>query len=181
MRPSATLRAASFPAWALLNLGQGEPQAAVEEQALDQVRTLDRFLVSVEKRAFRIARIAVRHDDDALDIVQDAMLQLARRYAQRPSEEWRPLFYRILQNRVRDYQRRQKVRGKLMSWLPSWKTDEDEAAAPRGKCDTRPTTSAAEVNPAERRCSTLLGQVVSAPFQPRRPTAANSQWNNGEL
>jgi RNA polymerase sigma-70 factor, ECF subfamily len=115
---------------ALFNLGQGEPRAAVEEQTLDQVRTLDRFLVSVEKRAFRIARIAVRHDDDALDIVQDAMLQLARCYAQRPSAEWRPLFYRILQNRVRDYQRRRKVRARLMSWLPGWKADEGEAADP---------------------------------------------------
>lgn len=121
---------APAPARALLNLGQDEPRAAVEEQTLDQVRTLDRFLVSVEKRAFRIARIAVRHDDDALDIVQDAMLQLARRYAQRPSDEWRPLFYRILQNRVRDYQRRRKVRARLMSWLPGWKADEGEAADP---------------------------------------------------
>lgn len=138
MRPSDTLRAtASSPAWALLNLGQGEPRAAVEEQTLDQVRTLDRFLVSVEKRAFRIARIAVRHDDDALDIVQDAMLQLARRYAQRPSEEWRPLFYRILQNRVRDYQRRRKVRARLMSWLPGWK-DEEAADPYEGVADAGP-------------------------------------------
>lgn len=129
MRPSATLRAAATPAWALLNLGQGE-FPATEEQSLDQVRTLDRFLVSVEKRAFRIARIAVRHDDDALDIVQDAMLQLARRYAQRPAGEWRPLFYRILQNRIRDCQRRRMVRARLLSWLPGWKADEDEAADP---------------------------------------------------
>jgi RNA polymerase sigma-70 factor (ECF subfamily) len=89
------------------------------------VRTLDRFLLSVERRAFRIARIAVRHDDDALDIVQDAMLQLARRYAQRPSEEWRPLFYRILQNRIRDCQRRRQVRAKIMSWLPGWQAGPD--------------------------------------------------------
>jgi RNA polymerase sigma-70 factor (ECF subfamily) len=124
---------------ALLNLRQGEPKVAVEEQILDQVRTLDRFLVSVEKRAFRIAWIAVRHDDDALDIVQDAMLQLARRYAQRPSEEWRPLFYRILQNRVRDHQRRHKVRAKLMSWLPAWKADEDESSDPYAAVpDARP-------------------------------------------
>lgn len=143
MRLSATLprnylgASAGSPAWALLNLGPGE--AAAEEQSLDQVRTLDRFLVSVEKRAFRIARIAVRHDDDALDIVQDAMLQLARRYAQRPSEEWRPLFYRILQNRVRDYQRRRKVRARLMSWLPGWKADEGESSDPyEGVPDARP-------------------------------------------
>ncbi len=137
MRLSDTLPTAA--AWALLNLGQGDAPAAVEDQTLDQVRTLDRFLLSVEKRAFRIARIAVRHDDDALDIVQDAMLQLARRYARRPSEEWRPLFYRILQNRIRDCQRRRKVRAKVMSWLPGWKADEDEAADPYdGVPDARP-------------------------------------------
>jgi RNA polymerase sigma-70 factor (ECF subfamily) len=139
MRLSATLRAAHTPAWALLNLGSGNAPATVEEQSLDQVRTLDRFLVSVEKRAFRIARIAVRHDDDALDIVQDAMLQLARRYAQRPADEWRPLFYRILQNRIRDCQRRRKVRARLLSWLPGWKADEEEVADPYdGVADARP-------------------------------------------
>jgi len=95
-----------------------EAPAATQEPVLDQVRALDRFLASVEKRAFRIARISVQHEDDALDIVQDAMLQLARRYGQRPSEEWRPLFYRILQNRIRDCQRRRKVRARVFSWFP---------------------------------------------------------------
>lgn len=95
-----------------------DPAAYSEEHSLEGSRELDRFLMSVEKRAFRIARIAVRNDDDALDIVQDAMLQLARRYGCRPSQEWRPLFYRILQNRIRDFQRRSKVRAKFMSWLP---------------------------------------------------------------
>ena len=98
--------------------------ATVEEDTLDQVRALDRFLASIEKRAFRIARIALRHDDDALDIVQDAMLQLIRRYAGRPSEEWRPLFYRILQNRIRDYQRRRSVRSRIVSWWPASGPDE---------------------------------------------------------
>jgi RNA polymerase sigma-70 factor (ECF subfamily) len=114
----------------VLSSSEGEPQASAEEYSLEQVRTLDRFLLSVEKRAFRIARIAVRHDDDALDIVQDAMLQLARRYAQRPSEEWRPLFYRILQNRIRDCQRRRRVRSRIMSWLPGWKAPDEEAGDP---------------------------------------------------
>lgn len=104
--------------------------AAGEEQSLDQVRQLDRFLASVEKRAFRIARIAVRHDEDALDIVQDAMLQLARRYGRRPDEEWRPLFYRILQNRIRDCQRRRAVRSRIMSWLPGAANAEDDGRDP---------------------------------------------------
>jgi RNA polymerase sigma-70 factor (ECF subfamily) len=88
-------------------------------------RELNRFLAEVERKAFRMARIALRHDDDALDAVQDAMLQLARRYVQRPAEEWRPLFYRILQNRIRDLQRRRMVRGKVMALLP-WRRGEDE-------------------------------------------------------
>jgi len=108
---------------------EARPPLANERKTLDQALTLDRFLTSVEKRAFRIARIAVRHDDDALDIVQDAMLQLARRYAQRPGDEWRPLFYRILQNRIRDHQRRRKVRMAVMAWSP-WRADGEEAADP---------------------------------------------------
>lgn len=94
---------------------------------LAEVRELERFLAGVEQRAFRIARIALRDDDDALDSVQDAMMQLAQRYGQRPSEEWRPLFYRILQNRVRDYQRRRQVRNKLFAWWPSPSLDDDAA------------------------------------------------------
>lgn len=81
-------------------------------------RALDRFLASVELKAFRIARTALRHEQDALDAVQDAMLQLARAYAHRPATEWRPLFYRILKNRIRDLQRRRTVRGRVMAWLP---------------------------------------------------------------
>jgi RNA polymerase sigma-70 factor, ECF subfamily len=96
---------------------------------LDQARALDRFLVDVERRAYRIARIAVRHDDDALDIVQDSMLQLARRYGQRSSEEWRPLFFRILQNQIRDCLRRRKVRAKILAWLPR-RTDDPDGTDP---------------------------------------------------
>ena len=56
-------------------------------------RAMDIFLGSVERRAFRIAQIATRSRDDALDIVQDAMLQLSKRYGQRPPAEWAPLFH----------------------------------------------------------------------------------------
>lgn len=128
----------SLPAAALRWEARSPP--ADEQHTLDQVRTLDQFLTSVEKRAFRIARIAVRHDDDALDIVQDAMLQLARRYAQRPSEEWRPLFYRILQNRILDCQRRRKVRSGVMAWLP-WRPDEPEENPVETVPDTAPQPS----------------------------------------
>src|SRR5215468_7938007 len=90
-------------------------------------RALNQFLAGVELKAFKIAQAALRHEDDALDAVQDAMLQLARAYADKPAEEWKPLFYRILENRIRDMQRRRTVRGRVMAWLPlRGEDDEDE-------------------------------------------------------
>jgi len=85
---------------------------------VDQAQALDRFLAGIERRAFRIARMAVRNDADALDIVQESMIRLARHYAARPSEEWRPLFYRILNNGIRDFLRRSRVRSRVMAWWP---------------------------------------------------------------
>ena len=91
-----------------------------------QSRALNQFLAGVELKAFKIAQAALRHEDDALDAVQDAMLQLARAYSDRPAEEWKPLFYRILENRIRDMQRRRTVRGRVISWLPFRGNDEDD-------------------------------------------------------
>jgi len=90
-------------------------------------RALGQFLAGVELRAFKIAQAALRHEDDALDAVQDAMLQLARAYAHRPAEEWRPLFYRILENRIRDMQRRRTVRDRVISWWPFGADGQQEA------------------------------------------------------
>jgi len=110
---------------AVARLADVEPTAR-EEVRLDQARALDRFLADVEKRAFRIAQMAVRDRDDALDIVQGAMLRLARSYGQRPSEEWKPLFYRILYNGIRDWQRRTSVRSRIFSVWPSRSRDDEE-------------------------------------------------------
>ncbi len=71
---------------------------------------LNAFLAAAERRAYLHARFAVRNEQTALDIVQDSMLKLAERYAERPAEEWPLLFQRILQNTIRDHFRRQKVR-----------------------------------------------------------------------
>jgi RNA polymerase sigma-70 factor (ECF subfamily) len=89
-------------------------------------RALDQFLISVERRAFKIAQLGLRNDDDALDAVQNAMMKLVQSYASRPETEWRPLFHRILANCIRDMQRRRTVRGRVMSWLPMRETEDDE-------------------------------------------------------
>jgi len=90
---------------------------------------LSAFLESVERRAFKQAVFAVRDEQAALDIVQDAMLRLAEKYGDRPAAELPLLFHRIVQNAIRDYYRRQKVRSlwtTLLSSLSPGRGDDEE-------------------------------------------------------
>jgi RNA polymerase sigma-70 factor (ECF subfamily) len=85
--------------------------------------------VGVEKRAFKQAMFAVRDQDAALDIVQDAMLRLAEKYGHLPAGELPALFHRIVQNAIRDWFRRQKVRSlwtTLLSSLGPGREDDDQ-------------------------------------------------------
>ena len=104
------------------------------------------FLAEVERRAFKQAAFAVRDSHSALDIVQDAMLKLTDKYAGKPAAELPLLFQRILQNTIRDFYRRQKVRSlwtTLFSSLQGKDDNEDydplesmETAGPGGKGDS---------------------------------------------
>ena len=75
---------------------------------------LDRFLRSVQRRALVAARLSVS-DDDALDCVQTAMFRFVRKYRYKQSDQWRPLFFRILYNCLRDWHRRRAV-SEIFSW-----------------------------------------------------------------
>lgn len=89
---------------------------------------LSEFLAGVERRAFKQAMFAVRDEQAALDLVQDAMMKIAEKYGDRPAPELPLLFQRILQNAIRDYYRRQKVRSlwvTLFSSLTPKGEDED--------------------------------------------------------
>lgn len=78
---------------------------------------LEAFLTEVGPRALVMARVALRDPDEAHDVVQDSMCRLVAKYARRPEAEWRPLFFRILQHRIRDWHRRRAVRVRVMGWI----------------------------------------------------------------
>ena len=97
----------------------------VLEDDLATQEQLAAFLAEVERRAFKQAVFAVRDQHLALDIVQDAMLKLTDKYAARPEAELPLLFQRILQNTIRDFYRRQKVRSLWTTLFSSLQAKED--------------------------------------------------------
>ena len=86
-------------------------------------KELSDCLKSVEKRAFKRTVYAVRDEDAALDIVQDAMIRLAEKYADRPAAELPLLFQRILSNATMDWFRRQKVRNAVLQNMSDFDAD----------------------------------------------------------
>ncbi len=87
-----------------------------------------------------MAEIATGNREDALDLVQDAMLGLVKSYGNRDAADWPPLFYRILQSRIRDWYRRNRVRNRFRVWLGGLRGDDDEGRtdAIQALPDTRP-------------------------------------------
>jgi RNA polymerase sigma-70 factor, ECF subfamily len=113
-----------------------EREKALMGFLLDSKESLSRFLADVERRALRMAQFASRNTDEALDLVQEAMMKFAERYALRPEEEWPALFYRVLQNRITDWHRRNMVRKRIFGWLG--RMDEEEEGDPLARfADTK--------------------------------------------
>jgi RNA polymerase sigma-70 factor (ECF subfamily) len=89
-------------------------------------KELSDFLKSVEKRAWKRAVYAVRDEDAALDIVQDAMIRLSEKYFDRPAAELPLLFQRILSNATMDWFRRQKVRNQVVRNFSDFEASAEE-------------------------------------------------------
>ncbi len=87
---------------------------------------MDDFLKSVEKKAFRIIQIATGNSDDALDILQDSMMAFVRHYSNKSEPELKPLFYRVVRNKIRDWYRKQKLKNLIFRYLPGTAKPESE-------------------------------------------------------
>lgn len=91
----------------------------------ESLSQLDAFLASVEQRAYRTALFTTKKSQDALDIVQDAMMQLVQYYRNKTDQEWPLLFQRILQNRILDWHRAQKKQ-KRFFWQTTTNVNDDD-------------------------------------------------------
>jgi RNA polymerase sigma-70 factor, ECF subfamily len=103
---------------------QGCPHEESRPLATD--KELSDFLKGVDKRAFKRTAYTVRNDDAALDIVQDSMIRLAEKYADRPAAELPLIFQRILSNATMDWFRRQKVRNAVLVNLSDFEGADDD-------------------------------------------------------
>ena len=98
--------------------------AADDPPAAAEPATLQDFLAAIGPRAYRFAEAGLRHRDDALDAVQDAMTRMLA-YRDRPGSEWPPLFWTVLRSRIIDIQRRNRIR---LRWLSPHDPDDDAVA-----------------------------------------------------
>ncbi|MFK7956614.1 MAG: RNA polymerase sigma factor [Lysobacterales bacterium] len=93
------------------------------DEHASSVQRLDLFLRSAERQAYTMAKYATGNHDEALDIVQDAMTAFVRRYQRKPEQQWRPLFFRSVDNRIKDWFRRRKVR---LRWMLAGSRQQDD-------------------------------------------------------
>jgi len=107
---------------------------------------------------------AVREEEAALDIVQDAMLKLTEKYAEKPAGELPMLFQRILQNTIHDHFRRQKVRSAWTTLLSQLgrREEKDEDFDPLETLEAK-SHSNATVDPAiQLEQGEIMGMIEQA-------------------
>ena len=131
---------------------------------LASTQEISAFLAEVERRAFKQAMFAVRDEHTAVDIVQDAMLKLTEKYADKPAAELPMLFQRILQNTIHDHFRRQKVRSTWTTLLSALgKGDEkDEDFDPLETLAAKSDSNATADPAAQFEQSQVMGAIEQA-------------------
>ncbi len=87
---------------------------------------MDSFLKEVERRAFRMAQVSTQSEADALDILQETMIKFVDTYSDRSDEEWRPLFFKILEHKILDWHRKETLKKRLFFWRHDTKTSSED-------------------------------------------------------
>jgi len=97
-----------------------------EKAGITARKSIDAFLAGVEQRLYRTAMLTTKKSADALDIVQESMLQLVQYYRDRDESEWPLLLQRILHNKMMDWHRAQ-AKQRRWFWQAPREEDDDES------------------------------------------------------
>jgi len=129
--------------------------------------SMDKFFATVERRAYAMAYAALRDRDEALDVLQDAMLKMVRHYRHKPPSDWLPLFYRILNNRINDSFRARKTHRRLFGWLGGAATEDESDPDPLEQIPDPARDTPVERFEQERRVLALERAVGQLPRRQR--------------
>lgn len=81
-------------------------------------KRLKLFMQEISGRALVMMESACHGQQDiAMDLVQEAFIALHQYYANKSTEEWYPLFYTILNNKMQDWRRKEARRQQRFGWL----------------------------------------------------------------
>ena len=92
-------------------------------KSMDLNEQLNQFFISHEKKAYSIALMSLRHQDDALDVIQDVMIKFVEKYKNKKTDLWAPLFYRMLHNRITDTHRANTKNKKFFKFFDKSESD----------------------------------------------------------
>ena len=152
----------------LVNKKEPEKMPVKAAQVELSYSSIEEFLKTIERRAFHMARMATGNADSAMDIVQDSMFKLVEKYAHKKPQEWKPLFYRILNSKTTDYYRRKAVRDKVFPWSKYVvNTDSDQATDIVDLTAGRLSETPDEMMMRSQRIDKLTGAVNALPRRQR--------------
>lgn len=93
------------------------PMNQVHVESMDLIDQLNLFFIEHEKKAYTIAFMSLKNQDDALDVVQDVMIKFVEKYKNKKNTLWTSLFYRMIQNRITDFHRKSIQKKKYFSFF----------------------------------------------------------------
>ncbi|MBJ9953614.1 MULTISPECIES: RNA polymerase sigma factor [unclassified Acinetobacter] len=110
------------------------PKKSQTETASTQTSTSEQrlrfFMQDVTGRALVMMENATQgHNGIAMDLVQEAFISLHKSYADKSTEEWYPLFYTILNNKLQDWRRKEARRASPFSLFRKIDLDADDEEA----------------------------------------------------
>ncbi|RFC83995.1 RNA polymerase sigma factor [Acinetobacter sichuanensis] len=106
---------------------QSETAAALKSTAEQRLKF---FMQDVTGRALVMMESATQgHNGIAMDLVQEAFISLHKSYAEKSTEEWYPLFYTILNNKLQDWRRKEARRASPFSLFRKVSLDNDDEEA----------------------------------------------------